>query len=117
MTRSSCASFLIDQKKGRIVNDEEIKHELVSKRPWRQWLDENLVDLDTLLRESDFVCVNCPLNEQTRRLVSTRQFSLMKATAFFINTARGPIVDEKALYQTLADRKIAGAAIDVFELV
>ena len=40
--------FLIDQKKGRIVNDEEIKHELVNKRPWRQWLDENLVDLDSL---------------------------------------------------------------------
>jgi len=78
-------------------------------------LGVKLVDLETLLRESDFVCVNCPLNEQTRRLVSTRQFSLMKTTAFFINTARGPIVDEKALYQTLADRKIAGAAIDVFE--
>ncbi len=78
-------------------------------------LGVKLVDLDTLLRESDFVCINCPLNEETRHLIGARQFSLMKPTAFFINTARGPIVDEKALYRTLADRKIAGAAIDVFE--
>ncbi len=78
-------------------------------------LGVKLVDLDTLLRESDFVCVNCPLNEETRHLIGARQFSLMKPTAFFINTARGPIVDEKALYRTLADGKIAGAAIDVFE--
>ncbi len=78
-------------------------------------LGVKLVDLDTLLRESDFVCVNCPLNEQTRRMIGAHQFSLMKPTAFFVNTARGPIVDEKALYQALSSRAIAGAAIDVFE--
>jgi phosphoglycerate dehydrogenase-like enzyme len=78
-------------------------------------LGVKLVDLDTLLREADFVCVNCPLNEQTRHMIGARQFSLMKPTAFFINTARGPIVDEKALYQVLSKRTIAGAAIDVFE--
>jgi len=78
-------------------------------------LGVKLVDLETLLRESDFVCVNCPLTEQTRRLIGAAQFALMKPTAFFINTARGPIVDEQALYQTLAQNKIAGAAIDVFE--
>lgn len=78
-------------------------------------LGVKLVDLDTLLRESDFLCVNCPLNEETRKLVGARQFLLMKPTAFFINTARGPIVDEKALYETLAGKRIAGAGIDVFE--
>jgi D-3-phosphoglycerate dehydrogenase len=78
-------------------------------------LGVKLVDLDTLLRESDFVCVNCPLNEQTRHMIGTRQFSLMRPTAFFVNTARGPIVDEKALFQALSKRTIAGAAIDVFE--
>ena len=78
-------------------------------------LSIKLVDLDTLLSEADFVCVNCPLNEQTRHMIGTHQFSLMKPTAFFVNTARGPIVDEKALYQALSKRTIAGAAIDVFE--
>ena len=78
-------------------------------------LGVKLVDLDTLLRESDFVCVNCPLNEQTRHMIGTRQFSLMRPTAFFVNTARGPIVDEKALFQALSKKTIAGAAIDVFE--
>lgn len=78
-------------------------------------LGVRLTDLDSVFRESDFVVVNCPLNEETRKLVGARQFSLMKPTAYFINTARGPIVDEKALLDTLADRRIAGAGIDVFE--
>jgi len=78
-------------------------------------LGVRLVGLDALLLESDFVCVNCPLNEQTRHLVGSRQLALMKRTAYLINTARGPIVDEKALYHALSENKIAGAAIDVFE--
>lgn len=78
-------------------------------------LGVKLVDLQTLLRESDFVCVNCPLNEQTRHMIGPRQFALMKPTAFFVNTARGPIVDERALHEALTEKKIAGAAIDVFE--
>jgi D-3-phosphoglycerate dehydrogenase len=78
-------------------------------------LGVKLVDMETLLRESDFVCVNCPLNGETRKLVGAAQFALMKPTAFFINTARGPIVDEQALYQALSENRIAGAAIDVFE--
>ena len=78
-------------------------------------LGVKLVDLDTLFREADFVCVNCPLNQETRKLVGARQFSLMKPGAYFINTARGPIVDEQALYEALASRRIAGAGIDVFE--
>ena len=78
-------------------------------------LGVTLVDLDTLFREADFLCVNCPLNEETRKLVGARQFALMKPGAYFVNTARGPIVDEKALYQTLSAGRIAGAGIDVFE--
>jgi len=74
-----------------------------------------LTDRDTVLREADFVCVNTPLTPETRRMVGDREFSLMKPTACFINTARGPIVDEKALYTALAERRIAGAALDVFE--
>jgi phosphoglycerate dehydrogenase-like enzyme len=74
-----------------------------------------LTDKDTVFRESDFVCVNTPLTPETRGFIGAREFSLMKPTAYFINTARGPIVDEKALYAALTERRIAGAAIDVFE--
>jgi len=78
-------------------------------------LGVELCDLDTLLRRADFVSVNCPLSEATRKLIGAREFSLMKPTAYLINTARGPIVDETALYQALAAGKIAGAGLDVFE--
>lgn len=72
------------------------------------------VSLDELLAQSDFVSLHCPLNDQTRNLIAARELALMKPTAFLINTARGGIVDETALYETLAANKIAGAAIDCF---
>ena len=78
-------------------------------------LGVKLVDMDTLLREADFVCVNCFLSEQTRGLIGERELSLMKRSAYLINTARGPIVNEAALYKALTDKRIAGAALDVFE--
>lgn len=71
------------------------------------------VDLPTLLRESDFVMVLVPLSNETRHLLSTPQFTLMKRSAFLINAARGPIVDQRALYDALRDGVIAGAALDV----
>ena len=71
--------------------------------------------LDELMSESDFVAVCCLLNDETRRLVGARQIALMKPGAYLINVARGPIVDEKALYEALAARRIAGAGLDVFE--
>lgn len=74
-----------------------------------------LVSLDNLLRESDYVLVNCPLTPETRGLLSKAQFDLMKPDAVLINTARGPIVDEAALIEALQGRQIAGAALDVFE--
>ena len=78
-------------------------------------LGVKLVDMDTLFREADFLCVNCPLSDETRKLVGTRQFAMMKPSAYFINTARGPIVDEKALIEALSANHIAGAGLDVFE--
>jgi glyoxylate reductase len=72
-------------------------------------------DLDRLLRESDFVSVHAPLSPETRHLISTEQFAKMKPTAFLINTSRGPLVDEAALVAALEQKKIAGAALDVYE--
>jgi phosphoglycerate dehydrogenase-like enzyme len=73
------------------------------------------VPFDDVFRESDYVLINCPLTPETRKLVGAKQFGMMKPGAFLINTARGPIVDEAALVTALQDRKIAGAALDVFE--
>jgi phosphoglycerate dehydrogenase-like enzyme len=77
-------------------------------------LGVELVDLDTVMRESDFVSINVPLSERTLGLIDARALSLMKPSAYLINTARGPIVDEKALIEVLRNRRIAGAGIDVF---
>ncbi|MCX6621684.1 MAG: dehydrogenase, partial [Acidobacteria bacterium] len=73
------------------------------------------VSFEDVFRLSDYVMVNCPLTPETRGLVGAREFGLMKPTAFFINTARGAIVDEPALIEALRNRTIAGAALDVFE--
>ncbi len=74
-----------------------------------------LVDLDTLLKESDFVTISVPLNSNTRHLVGERELRKMKATAYLINTSRGPTVDEQALIKALREKWIQGAALDVFE--
>jgi glyoxylate reductase len=73
------------------------------------------VDLDTLLRQSDFVTLHTPLSEETHHLIGREQLEAMKPTAYLINTARGPIVDEGALAEALRRGQIAGAALDVFE--
>ncbi len=73
------------------------------------------VPFEQLLGESDFVSVHSPLNKQTHHQISSREFGLMKKSAFLINTARGPIVDEAALVRALTKKQIAGAGLDVFE--
>jgi glyoxylate reductase len=73
------------------------------------------VPLEQLLRESDFVSLHSPLNATTRHQIGAGELGLMKKTAFLINTARGPIVDEAALVRALKAKKIAGAGLDVFE--
>lgn len=78
-------------------------------------LGAEVVDLDTLLRESDIVSLHVPLTEGTRHMIGENELKKMKRTAFLINTARGPVVDEKALIRALREGWIEGAGIDVFE--
>ncbi len=72
------------------------------------------VSLEQLLSQSDFVSIHCPLNEATRNLLSQRELAWLKPTAFLLNTARGGIIEEDALFEILSARKIAGAALDCF---
>jgi glyoxylate reductase len=72
-------------------------------------------DLNTLLREADFVSLHVPLTEETRHLIGPEEFEAMKPTAYLINTSRGPVVDETALVDALKKGKIAGAGLDVYE--
>ncbi len=77
-------------------------------------LGVRLVELDDVFREADIVTINCPLSDGTRGLVNAARLALMKPTAYLINTARGPIVDQAALTKVLQERRIAGAGLDVF---
>jgi glyoxylate reductase len=86
-----------------------------SPRPEAEALGAVRVPLETLLQESDFLSVHVALNEETQHLLGEREFRQMKPTAFVINTARGPVVDEKALVGALREGRIAGAALDVYE--
>ena len=78
-------------------------------------LDATYVDKMTLLRESDFVVLMLPLTSETRHYIGRKELNTMKRTAILVNAARGPIVDEKVLVDTLKTGKIAGAGLDVFE--
>src|SRR3989454_8201376 len=78
-------------------------------------LNARAVDMDTLLRESDFVTLHTLLSPETRHLINERTLRTMKTTAILVNAARGPVVDEAALVKALSEKWIAGAGLDVFE--
>jgi phosphoglycerate dehydrogenase-like enzyme len=78
-------------------------------------LGVEMTDLDTVLRESDYVLINCALTPETRGLIGERELSLMKPEAVIVNTARGPIIKQPALIRALETGRIRGAALDVFE--
>jgi phosphoglycerate dehydrogenase-like enzyme len=92
-----------------LAYDPYVRPEVVSP------LHVELVPLEELLRASDYVAVNTLLNESTRRLIGESQLRMMKPSAFLVNTARGPIVDQLALVRALQEKWIAGAGLDVFE--
>ena len=74
------------------------------------------VDLDTLFRESDFITLHCPLNEETRNMVDAKRLAEMKPKAVLVNTARGGIIDEAALYEALRTGEIGAAGLDATEV-
>lgn len=78
-------------------------------------LEAQYVDLETLLRESDFVTIHVPLTRETYRMIGERELKMMKRTAVLVNTARGAVIDEQALVRALREGWIAAAALDVFE--
>ena len=75
--------------------------------------DYERVDLDTLLQKSDFLSLHCPLSDKTRKLIDLDALKKMKKTSILINVARGPVVDDEALYTALTQHLIAGAGLDV----
>lgn len=88
-----------------VIRNKEIEKKYKAKK----------VSLAVLLQNADFVSVNVPLLPSTRHLIGARELNLMKPTAYLVNTARGPVVDENALVKALRAKKIAGAGLDVFE--
>lgn len=95
----------------KVLYYDAIRYEEMEKE-----IDAEKVSLDELLTRSDFISINLPMVPATQGLLGEREFGLMKPSAFILNLARGPIWDEKALYQVLKDGKIAGAASDVYEV-
>ena len=108
----------IGRKVARMANAFEMK--VLAYDPYvpQDQIKENgaqAVDLQTLLKNSDIVTIHCALTEETRHLIGKEELGLMKPEAFLINSARGALVDEKALYEVLKNGKIAGAGLDVYE--
>ncbi len=102
-------------KRAKGFNMKILYYDVIPRPELEKKLGAKRVDLDTLLRESDFVSVHVPLLKATYHLMNEERLKLMKKTAYLINNSRGPVVDEKALYKALKEGWIAGAALDVFE--
>jgi phosphoglycerate dehydrogenase-like enzyme len=92
-----------------------IAHDPFADKAVAAELGIELVGMAEVFRRADVLCINCPLSPETTHLVNAEKLALMKPTAFLINTARGPVVDQKALTKALAERRIAGAGLDVLE--
>jgi glyoxylate reductase len=98
-------------------NMNVLYHDVVrNKKAERQLGIKYVSELNELLSKSDFISIHVPLLPETHHLIGANEFALMKPTAVFINTSRGPVVDQKALYEALSSRKIFAAGIDVTEI-
>ncbi|MCX8170876.1 MAG: glyoxylate reductase [Candidatus Bathyarchaeota archaeon] len=102
-------------RRARCFNMRILYYDIVRNPQIEKEVGAIFVDLDTLLRESDFISIHVPLTKETYRLIDAEKLKLIKKTAYLINTSRGPVIDEKALYEALKEGRLAGAALDVFE--
>jgi glyoxylate reductase len=102
---------MVPRAKGFKMN--VIYHDVYRNQEKEKTLGVQYREFDDLLKESDFVSLHVPLNDETRHLIGERELKLMKPSAFLINTARGPVVDEQALIKALKEKWIAGAGLDV----
>lgn len=102
-------------RRARGFNTRILYHSRTRKVDLEKELGVEYADFETLLRDSDFVTIHLPLTNETFHMIGERELSLMKKTAYLVNTSRGSVVDQKALYYALKEGKIAGAALDVFE--
>lgn len=100
-------------KRAKGFDMDVMYYDLMRNEKAEKKLGLKFVEMEQLLKEADFVSIHVPLTSETRRLINKKTLSLMKKTSILINTARGPIVDEKALYEALINNEIAGAGLDV----
>ncbi|AIS52929.1 glyoxylate reductase GyaR [Thermoanaerobacter kivui] len=108
----------IGQAFAKMAKGFDMKILYTARSPKKEFEEETgaqYVDLDTLLKESDFVSIHVPLTPETRHLIGERELKLMKESAILINTGRGPVVDEKALVKALKNKDIYAAGLDVYE--
>ncbi|MDR1874758.1 MAG: D-glycerate dehydrogenase [Synergistaceae bacterium] len=94
--------------------DMNVLYSDTERKPGAEALGAKYLPLEELLRESDFVTLHCLLNEQTRNLIGEKELRTMKKTAILINAARGPLVDQEALFRACSEKWICGAGLDVF---
>jgi glyoxylate reductase len=109
--RIGCAIAL--RAKG--FNMKVLYHDVIRRPDYEKEYDLKFTDVDTIFKTADFITINTPLTKETRHLVDEKKLRMMKKTAYIVNNARGPIVDQNALYKALKEGWIAGAALDVFE--
>jgi glyoxylate reductase len=102
-------------RRGRGFGMEILYHNRSRKEDAEKELGARYLELDDLLRESDFVSIHTPLTGATRHLIGERELGLMQGTAVLVNTSRGPVVDEAALADALEDGLIFAAGLDVYE--
>lgn len=102
-------------RRAKAFEMEVIAYDPYARPETAQQLGVPLVDLPTLLRRSDFISLHVPLTKETRHIIGQAELAQMKPSAILVNTARGGLIDEQALYESLVAQRIAGAALDVFE--
>ena len=107
--------FAVAEKMKNGFNMKIIYHDIKRNEELEKKIEAEYKELDELLKKSDFVSLHTALTKETTHLINQEKLEIMKPSAYLINTSRGPVIDEKALIEILKEKKIAGAALDVFE--